>query len=116
MSEQPPVTGPIPIYVKRTPGGAALDMSALTAHVISDVIDALIDPESTDLWDLLQAVANPPARAEGDTDPLDREQLETALTARASSRVPLYGPAVTRLAERLLAAVRIAVPKQRRAS
>ncbi|MFI8104746.1 hypothetical protein [Streptomyces sp. NPDC086023] len=110
------MTGPIPVYVRRIPAGAELDMSALTAHVVSDVIDALIDPESTELWDLLQAVANPPARAEGDTDQLDRERLETALVARASSRVPLYGPAVARLVERLLAVAGVVLPKQRRAA
>ncbi|MCX4540459.1 hypothetical protein [Streptomyces sp. NBC_01565] len=116
MTEQPPVTGPIPIYVKALPSGAELDLRAFTAHVVSDVIDALLDPSGTELWDLLHEVANPPQRAEGDTEPLDREQLEQALTDRASSRVPMYGPQVQRLAASLLKAAGLHVPTQRRAA
>jgi len=112
MPEQPPVTGPIPIYVKAIPAGAQLDLRALTAHVVADVIDALLD-ERTGLLDLLHEVADPPKRADGDTEPLDRERLEEELTARASSRVPVYGPQVTRLAAELLRAAGQHIPKQR---
>ncbi|MFJ3173758.1 hypothetical protein ACIPJK_23665 [Streptomyces roseus] len=116
MPDQPPVTGPIPIYVKASPSGAELDMAALTAHVVSDVIDALLDPADTRLWDLLHEVANPPARAEGDTERLDREQLEHDLAERASSRVSVYGPQVQRLAASLLKAAGQHVPAARRAA
>ncbi|MFG2978822.1 hypothetical protein ACGFYY_38275 [Streptomyces sp. NPDC048331] len=90
MSEQPPVTGPIPIYVKPIPVGAELDLVALTAHVVSDVLDALIEGDDTTLWDLLHEVAAPSA---GAAERLDREELEQQLVERASSRVPLYGAA-----------------------
>ncbi|MFJ9644977.1 hypothetical protein [Streptomyces sp. NPDC101206] len=108
------MTGPIPVRVERIPAGAVLDLGALTAHVVSDVIDALLDPASTELWDLLQQVANPPTQPEeGSTEPLDREELERQLVERASSRVPLYGPAVYRLADRLLEVARRHVPRPR---
>ncbi len=113
MSEQQPVTGPIPIYVKATPSGAELDMAALTAHVVSDVIDALLDPADTGLWDLLHEVANPPGPAPEGTERLDREQLEHDLADRASSRIPVYGPQVKRLAASLLKAAGQYVPSQR---
>lgn len=107
-----PVPGPIPIYVKPIPAGAQLDLSALTAHVVGDVLDALLD-QSTGLLDLLHEVADPPKRADGDTEPLDRERLEEELAERASKLVPVYGPQVTRLAAELLRAAGQHIPKQR---
>lgn len=112
MTEQPPVTGPIPIYVNRLPGGAQLDLGALTALVVSDVLDALLDPADSGLWDLLAEVANPVATPEG-TESLDREELERRLGERASSKIPLYGEGAKRLAATLLKASGHHVPGQR---
>ncbi|AZM91473.1 hypothetical protein [Streptomyces sp. W1SF4] len=112
MTNQPPVTGPILIGVERIPAGATLDLGAFTSLVVSDVIDALLDPDGA-LWDLLHEVADPPKRAEDDDERLDREELERLLVERASSKVPLYGPAAARLARRLLAVAPPSVPQQR---
>ncbi|MFD8577209.1 hypothetical protein ACFV1H_17990 [Streptomyces virginiae] len=110
MCESKPVTGPIPIHVGRIPGGAQLDLAALTRLVVGDVLDALLQGDDTTLWDLLHEVAAPSA---GAAERLDREELEQQLVERASSRVPLYGPAAKRLAASILTAAGAHVPQQR---
>ncbi|MGW5852139.1 hypothetical protein ACWFQ8_30040 [Streptomyces sp. NPDC055254] len=96
MSDQTtPSTGPVPIYVKAIPGGVVLDLAALTERVVCDVLDALLGPD-TGLWDQLHEVADltpETARAEAEKGRLPYEELVAALAERASSRVPLYGPA-----------------------
>ncbi|MER8233528.1 hypothetical protein [Streptomyces sp. NPDC094049] len=113
--DRTPITGPIPIYIKTTPGGIVLDLAALTQLVVGDVLDALLDPTDTGAWDLLQELA------EGTTATdrrLPYEELVEQLTEAASSRVPLYGAKPLELAERLVkAAGPKPVPNQvRRAS
>lgn len=84
--DRTPITGPIPIRVVAIPGGAALDMSALTQLVVQDVVEALL--ASDDLWDRLNQLSMP-----GAVDPtrLPFEELVSDIAERCSSRVPLYG-------------------------
>ncbi|MFD7978852.1 hypothetical protein [Streptomyces sp. NPDC059071] len=117
MSTDKPATGPIPIYVRTLPAGVVLDLEALTRLVVGDLIDALLDGQSTDLWDLLHEVADEktaPVHAK-----FDREHLEQELTERASSRVPLYGTRALDLADQLMRASRlrgVPAPRDQRAS
>ncbi|MYX16884.1 hypothetical protein GTY67_26405 [Streptomyces sp. SID8374] len=117
--DQKPVTGPIPIYVRTIPTGVVLDLAALRDLVIGDVIDALLDPADTGLWDRLHELADlgmadmPHVPMEGR---LLTENLIADLGERASSRVPLYGPAALELTRKLRAAAAPkAVPPQRAA-
>ncbi|MFF9197297.1 hypothetical protein ACF09L_19025 [Streptomyces sp. NPDC014779] len=117
MSNDQPATGPIPIYVRSIPAGTVLDLEAFTRLVVGDVLDALLDGQSTDLWDLLHEVAD--EKTTRVHAKFDREQLEQELTERASSRVPLYGTRAVELADQLMRAGRLrGVPGQqdRRAS
>ncbi|MET7560603.1 hypothetical protein ABZS95_10400 [Streptomyces sp. NPDC005479] len=112
--DRTPVTGPIPIYVKAIPGGAALDLAALTALVVGDVLDALLDPADTEAWDRLHDLVDTDRTPEEGRLPY--EELVAELVARASSRVPLYGPAALELTRRLRVAVAPrSVPPQREA-
>lgn len=111
MSDRQPVTGPIPIYVRTTPLGVQLDMAALTQLVVGDVLDALLDPEDTGLWDRLHDLADTERIPEEGR--LLTEELVAALAERSSSRVPLYGAAALSLVRKLrMAAAPKAVPAQ----
>ncbi|MFJ3097405.1 hypothetical protein [Streptomyces hydrogenans] len=114
-ADRTPITGPIPIYVETIPSGVALDMEALTRLVVADVIDALLRPEDTSLWDQLHALAEEPAAT--DTR-LPHEELVEQLVEATSSKVPLYGAKALELAQRLARAAGVKpVPQQlRRAS
>lgn len=114
MPDRSPIPGPTRIYVETTPVGAQLDMTALTEQVVGDVIDALLDPADTGLWDRLVDLADTDRTpAEGR---LPYEELVAELVARSSSRVPLYGSAALELTRRLRAAVAPRpVPSQREA-
>ncbi|MEV5851457.1 hypothetical protein [Streptomyces anulatus] len=110
--EQKPVTGPIPIYVRTIPAGVVLDLEALTRLVVGDVINELLHAEDTTAWDLLHQAADSGAHEE-----YNGELLEQHLTERASSRVPLYGPAALELMLKLSrASAPRAVPGQRDAA
>ena len=112
--DRQPVTGPIPIYVTTTPLGAQLDMQALTALVVGDVIDALLDAADTGLWDQLHDLATTERTPKEGRLPY--EELVSDLTERSSSRVPLYGPAALQLVRKLrLASAPKSVPSQREA-
>lgn len=115
MSDETPVTGPIPIYVRTIPTGVVLDLEALTRLVVGDVLDALLAPADTGVWDRLHALADTDRTAvEGR---LPYEELVAELTERASSRVPLYGPAALELMLKLSrASAPRAVPGQRGAA
>lgn len=105
-NDRTPITGPIPIYVRQIPAGIVLDLDALTRLVVGDVLDALLDGDSTDLWDqLLELAAD--GTAPTPEDRLPYEALVSELTERASSRVPLYGGRASELADRLLQAGRL---------
>ncbi|RLV66301.1 hypothetical protein STAN_1822 [Streptomyces sp. CBMAI 2042] len=109
--DRTPVTGPIPIYVRTLPAGVVLDMEALTRLVVGDVINELLNAEDTTAWDLLHEAAEPVGQEQFST-----ELLEQHLAERASSRIPLYGPAALELTRKLRAAAAPkAVPPQREA-
>ncbi|MZF56889.1 hypothetical protein GTX53_24175 [Streptomyces sp. SID5594] len=110
--DQKPVTGPIPIYVEAIPTGVVLDLQALARLVIGDVINELLHAEDTTAWDLLHQAAESGGREE-----YNGELLEQHLAERASSRVPLYGPAALELTRKLRrAAAPRPVPGQRGAA
>ncbi|MEV0915461.1 hypothetical protein AB0I93_14470 [Streptomyces sp. NPDC049967] len=114
MPDRTPIPGPTRIYVQAIPGGAQLDMAALTEQVIGDVLDALLDPADTGLWDRLHDLADTPRTpAEGR---LPHEELVAELVTRSSSRIPVYGGQVLRLIEALRRSVAPRpVPSQREA-
>ncbi|WP_371612913.1 hypothetical protein [Streptomyces clavifer] len=108
--DQPPITGPIPVYVRTTPVGVVLDLAALRDLIVGDVIDELLNADDTTAWDLLHSAADPETAGE-----LDGELLQQHLTERASSRIPLYGTTGLDLAQRIRVALGPrAVPQQRR--
>lgn len=114
MPEQTPIDGPIRISVVTLPSGPALDLEAFTALVVGDVLDALLDPESTEAWDRLHDLAETPRTP--DEGRLPYEELVAELVERASSRAPLYGTAALELTRRLReAAAPKAVPAPRSA-
>ncbi|MGW4250452.1 hypothetical protein [Streptomyces californicus] len=112
MSDEKPVTGPIPIYVDSIPAGVVLDLQAFSRLVIGDVINELLHAEDTTAWDLLHEAAAPVGEEQ-----FPGELLEQHLAERASSRVPLYGPAALELTRKLRrAAAPRPVPGQRGAA
>ncbi|MFE3488336.1 hypothetical protein [Streptomyces griseus] len=112
MSDEKPVTGPIPIYVRTIPTGVVLDLEALTRLVIGDVINELLHAEDTTAWDLLHEAAEPVGEEQ-----FPGELLEQRLVERASSRVPLYGPAALEMSWKLReASATRPVPGQRGAA
>lgn len=108
--DQKPVTGPIPIYVRTLPAGVVLDLAALRDLIVGDVIEALLDPADTGLWDRLHELANEQTPVEGR---LLTEYLITDLGERCSSRIPLYGTAGLELTRKIReASAPRAVPAQ----
>jgi len=109
---RPAITGPLPVYVRSIPTGAMLDLeSYLTATLIT-----LAD--NPDLLDLLMEIAEDrgEARAHDGWEPEDC--LVEKLCAALGYELPLYGPAVVRLADRLRAvapAPAVVIPGQRQA-
>ena len=98
--DQKPVTGPIPVGVDVTPTAVVLDMAALRDLIVGDVIEALLDPQDTGLWDRLHELADTErAPQEGR---LLTEELVADLGERCSSRVPLTVPRAWSLANRLM--------------
>lgn len=126
MPADNPIPGPIPIYVRATPGGVSLDLEAFTKAVVEDVLQALLekpekDPEYVSTWDLLHEVAEltpETAAIEAERGRLPYEELVAELTARSSKRIPLYGEAaVVKLIAKLRRAVRRRdIPQQRGAA
>jgi hypothetical protein len=113
VADQTPIDGPIRINVVTTPAGPALELSAFTALVVGDVLDALLHPEDTTAWDRLHDLAE--TTRTPNEGRLPYEELVADLVDRASSRVPLYGGAALELTRRLRdAAAPKAVPQQRR--
>ncbi|MEU2135331.1 hypothetical protein [Streptomyces sp. NPDC018352] len=112
--DRTPITGPIPISIEVTPTAVVLDMAALTRLVVGDVLDALLDPQETGLWDRLTELADVERASEEGRLPY--EELVADLAERASSRVPLYGYRGRELADRLLRVSGLRpVPSQREA-
>ncbi|MEV7897275.1 hypothetical protein [Streptomyces cyaneofuscatus] len=105
-------TGPIPVYVRITPAAIVLDLEELSRLVVGDVVDALLDPEDTTLWDRLHELADT-ERATPEEGRLPYEELVGDLTDRASSRVPLTPGRARDLAATLrMLADRLTIPRQ----
>lgn len=96
---RPVVTGPYRLYVRRTPTGAMLDVE----HYLVAVIETLAD--NPDLMDLLTEVEEDrrTARAHRHDGWEPEELLVEKLVAALGYELPLSGPAVLRLADRLRA-------------
>lgn len=119
-----PVDGPFPVRVRETPSGAELDVSAFLFQAVftelitqaDDQPQELVD-ELRDMADLLRAAvhAGPDSHARHEFD----ERMRLMLKQYAADGViPVYGPAVGRLAERLaqIAAPRPVPAQERRRS
>lgn len=112
--EATPVSGPFPIRVSASPGGMDVDVSAfLFQAVFTELITKAADSptelvaELADMADLMRSAMhggrNSQARHEFD------ERMQQMLTEYANDGViPLYGPAVGRMADRL---AQIAAPR-----
>ncbi|MCX4601174.1 hypothetical protein OG402_11815 [Streptomyces anulatus] len=112
MSDDQNTTGPIPVYVRVVPTAVVLDLEALTRLVVGDVVNALLDPEDTGLWDRLHELADT-ERATPEEGRLPYEELVAALTDRASSRVPLTVGRARDLSTTLrMLADRLTIPRQ----
>ncbi|MFD9763231.1 hypothetical protein ACFWXI_06765 [[Kitasatospora] papulosa] len=98
--DRTPITGPIPVSIEITPTAVVLDMAALRALIVADVVEALLDPADTGLWDRLHELADTERTPQEGRLPY--EQLLADLAERSSSKVPLYGHRSRELAERLL--------------
>ena len=109
---RPAVTGPYPLYVRRIPTGAMLDVE----HYLIAVIETIAD--NPDLLDLLMEIEEDRrnARAHRHDGWEPEELLVEKLTAALGYELPLYGPAVEQLADRLRAvapAPAVVIPAQR---
>ncbi len=111
---RPTITGPYRLYVRRIPTGATLDVSDYLIAVIETIAD------NPDLMDLMSEIKEDRQNAHAhkhdgwEPEALLVEQLMAAL----GYELPLYGEAVTRLADRLRAvapASVVAIPAQREA-
>ncbi|NUU22809.1 MAG: hypothetical protein HOV68_15050 [Streptomycetaceae bacterium] len=110
---RPAVTGPYRLYIRRTPTGAMLDVE----HYLTAVIQTLAD--NSDLLDLLMEIEEDRrnARAHKHDGWEPEELLVEKLCTALGYELPLYGDAVTRLADRLRAvapAPAAVIPAQRR--
>lgn len=111
LFRRPAVTGPYRLYVRRTPAGAMLDVE----HYLIAVIETIAD--NPDLMDLLTEIEEDRRTARAHRhDGWEPEQLLVEkLTTALGYELPLNGPAVGRLADRLHAvAPVVAIPAQRR--
>ncbi|MYU22902.1 hypothetical protein GTY84_13970 [Streptomyces sp. SID8352] len=97
LFRRPAVTGPYPIYIRRLPTGAVLDMEDYLTAMLTTLAD------NADLLDLLDEMARDRAEARAhdgwEPEGLYVEQLLAAL----GYEIPVYGDRVVGLAERLLA-------------
>ncbi len=107
---RPAITGPYRLYVRRTPAGAMLDVE----HYLTAMLTTIADNE--DLLALLLEMAEDrgEARAHDGWEP--EGLLVEKLTAALGYELPLHGPAVMALADRLAAAAPaepVVIPGQR---
>ena len=112
MFRRPAVTGPYRLYVRRIPTGAMLDVE----HYLIAVLETLADNE--DLRELLDEMAEDRQQARERDGWEPEELLVEKLTTAIGYELPLYGPAVERLADRLRAlapAPVVVIPGQREA-
>ena len=107
---RPAVTGPYRLYVRRTPGGAMLDVE----HYLIAMVETLAD--NPDLRELLDEIAvdREQSREHDGWEP--EELLVEKLTTALGYELPLYGESVARLAGLLGAAAPVvSLPQQRTA-
>ncbi|MFI9079172.1 hypothetical protein ACIGW8_22330 [Streptomyces sioyaensis] len=102
----PAGSGPYRMYVRRTPGGAVLDVE----HYLTAVIEVLADEYLDDLLEI--------ADDRGSSRPYDGHEPERLLVERLAAAVgyelPLYGGEVAALADRLRAVAPVVrIPRQR---
>jgi hypothetical protein len=112
LFRRPAITGPYRVYVRRIPAGAMLDVE----HYLTAVLQTLAD--NPDLRDLLDEMAEDRRQARGHDGWEPEELLVEKLTTALGYELPLYGEAVSRLADRLRAvapAPAVVVPAQREA-
>lgn len=110
LFRRPTVTGPYRVYVRRTPTGAMLDVE----HYLIAMIETLAD--NPDLFDLLDEIARDRRMARSHDRWEPEELLVEKLVAALGYELPLNGPAVLRLADRLRAvapAPAVVIPAQR---
>ncbi|MFC9681333.1 hypothetical protein [Streptomyces sp. NPDC056948] len=110
LFRRPTITGPYRLYVRSIPAGAVLDVE----HYLTAVLETLTD--NPDLLDLLLEMAEDRGQAR-EHDGWEPEQLIVEkLTLALGYELPLYGPAVAGLADRLRAVVpapAVVIPVQR---
>ncbi|MFF2228270.1 hypothetical protein ACFVV7_33690 [Streptomyces globisporus] len=112
MSADQNTTGPIPVYVEVIPTAVVLGLDALTRLAAGDMVDALLDPQDTTLWDRLHELADT-ERTSPQDGVLPHEELVAALADRCSSRVPLTPSRARDLAATLrMLADRLTIPRQ----
>ncbi|WP_086710288.1 hypothetical protein [Streptomyces antimycoticus] len=110
LFRRPAVTGPTPIYVRRIPGGAVLDVEHYLTRVITSIAD---DP---DLLATLLEIADERGAATGYDGHRPESLLVERLSADLGYELPLYGGEVARLADRLRDVTpMVSVPAQRAA-
>lgn len=110
LFRRPAITGPYRVYVRRTPTGAMLDVEAYLTATLTTIAD------NPDLLDLLMEIAEDRGQAREHDGWEPEELLVEKLTAALGYELPLYGPAVAALADRLRAvapAPAVAIPGQR---
>ncbi|SFK75104.1 hypothetical protein [Streptomyces pini] len=97
------LSGPHRVYVESIPAGVTLDVEPFAQTIVQDVVELLLGDEFGERFDeLVDAQGSDPHAVQVPAD-LRFEQLVADLTAHVSTRLPLYGGQVRRLAERLLA-------------
>jgi hypothetical protein len=95
LFRRPVITGPYRLYVRRTPGGAMLDVE----HYLTSTIETLAD--NPDLLDLLLNIAEDRGQARKHDGWEPEDLLVEQLKDQLGYELPLHGRAVMRLAYQL---------------
>lgn len=112
LFRRPAITGPYRVYVRRIPTGVLLDVESYLIAMVETIAD------NPDLLDLLMEIAEDRGNAKGHDGWEPDALLVENLTAALGYELPLYGPAVGALADRLKAlapAAPLVIPAQREA-
>ena len=97
LFRRPAITGPYRLYVRRIPTGALLDVEEYLTAMVTTIAD------NPDLLDLLMEIAEDRGQSRGHDGWEPEALLVENLTAALGYELPVYGEAVTRLADRLKA-------------
>lgn len=112
LTRRPAITGPYRVYVRRIPTGVLLDVESYLIAMVETIAD------NPDLLDLVMEIAEDRGTAKEHDGWEPDALLVENLTAALGYELPLYGPAVGALADRLKAqapAAPLAIPGQREA-